>query len=61
MPPEHQAQMADADTLGDQPVLRQHHVVVGVLREFGPHPIRRLGRLSGAQRVRQDDEIPGRI
>ena len=54
---DHQAQMLDAEPLGDQPVLRRDHVGVVVEREFGAQPVGRLGRFPGADRVRQDDEI----
>ena len=58
---DHQSQVLDAQAFGHQPVLRHDHVVVVVTRELGAQPVRRLRRLSGADGVRQDDEILGRV
>jgi len=54
---DHQAQVPDAEAFGNQAILRQHHVVVVVAREFRLQSVRWLRRFSGAERVRQDDEI----
>jgi hypothetical protein len=52
-----EAQMIQAETLGDEPVLPLHHVVVIVGGKFGAEPVGRLCRLSRANRVWQNDKV----
>ena len=44
-----------------QPVVRLDHVVVVVFREFGAQAVGRLARFAVADRIRNDDEMLGRI
>jgi hypothetical protein len=48
---EHEAQVTDAEPLSHEPVLGFDHVIVIVLRKFGPQAVRWLRRFSGAERV----------
>mgnify|MGYP003693920217 CR=1 FL=1 len=43
--------------LRDQPVLREDHVVVVVLREARAQAVRGLGGFTGADGVRQDEVV----
>ncbi len=54
-----QAQVVDAEALGQQLVLGQDHIVVVVFGEPGVQPVRGLGRLPVADGVR-DDDVPAR-
>src|SRR5262249_25642866 len=58
---EHEAQVTDAKPLGHEPVLGFNHVIVIVFRKFGSQAVRWLRRLSGSDRVRQNDEVFARI
>ncbi len=57
----HQPHVLDAEPFGQQAVLRRHHVVVVVARELGALAVRRLGRLSMADGIGNDDEVLGRV
>ena len=58
---DHQLEMADAQVLGEQAILRHHHVVVIVFRKARAHSVRGPRRLAGPERIRNDDEIFGGI
>ena len=55
---QHQANVLDAQLLAQQPVLRLHHVVVGVAGKPRAETVARLRRLAVADPVGQHDEIP---
>ena len=52
-----QARVFDAETFGQQAVLRLHHVVVAIARKFRMQAVARLAGLPMPQRIRQHDEI----
>ena len=58
---DHEAQVLHAQALGHQAVLREHHVVVVVAREFRAQAVGGLGRFPGAERVGQDDVVAARV
>jgi len=59
--PHHQPEMVDAQVFRHQPVLRQHHIIIGVLREFHVQPIAGLGGLAMTDGIGQDNVILCRI
>ena len=58
---DHQLEVAHAQMLGQQAILRHHHVVVIVFRKARAQAVRGPRRLAGAERIRNDDEIFGGI
>jgi hypothetical protein len=50
-----------AESLGDEPVLREHHVVVVVARELRAQAVGRLRGVAGADRVGKDEEVLRRV
>ncbi len=52
-----EAQMVHMQALCHQQVLRQHHVVIVVMREFRVQPVARLGGFAVADAVGQDDVV----
>src|SRR5437016_9999543 len=53
--------MINAESFGEQTVLRFNHVEVTVAREFRVHSVTRLARFAVADAVRQHDEEFRRI
>src|SRR5262245_62056786 len=53
--------MIDAESFGEQPILRRDHVLVSITRKLRAQPITRLRRFSGADAVGHDDEMRCRI
>src|SRR5215469_6391774 len=53
--------MPDAKSVGDQPVLRLDNVVITVVWKFTFQPIAWLARFTGADAVRNDDEVLARV
>src|SRR6185295_11060094 len=47
----------DLEMILEHAVIRLHHVVVGVLREFDAEPVGRLARAPGAERIDHHDVV----
>jgi hypothetical protein len=56
-----QPQVIHPEALGEQPVLRIHHVVVAIAREFRAQAIAGLRRLAVADAVGHHDEVLVRV
>ena len=50
--------MVHPEPLGHQPVLRLHHVGIGVAREAGPQAVARFAGLPVADPVRENEVVP---
>jgi hypothetical protein len=57
----YQPRMIDAKSVGQQPILRFHHVDVTVARKFRVQPVARLARFADTDSVWQHDKKSRRV